>query len=79
MRNSELKNALVDLLETKLERFKRFPQEFTPKELAAELGAVATSVGHVANDAVSELRDRGWKVRYERSKRPRKLILMGRR
>jgi len=76
MGDGELKNKLIELIESKAKRFKTRPQSFTPKELAHELNAAYGSIGKVADAVVRELNHRGFRVRYERHSRPRKFVLL---
>jgi hypothetical protein len=76
MNNIELTNRLVDCLTSKLRAARGKPRQFTPKELAAEIaGAYPPAVGSVADQVVAILQRDGWKIRYDKSKNPRRFLL----
>lgn len=75
MKDIELTNKLIGLLDKKAHETKNFPRQFTAKEVADELGGSYTRVGHVSTTVIAELRGRGIAICYDQNANTKKFVI----
>ena len=66
MKDTELRNRLAKILESKATDSKSYPKRFTAKELAKEVDGSATRVGHVKDLVCQDLTLKGINITYKR-------------